>query len=107
MAADIRVKVDPVQLEQAAGQFENKCTECTNLVKQITNLVNTLRSNWRGRAADEYCKKLNELAKEIEDIKKIIMEHVNDLRAAKKVFDQVEDTTTVDAMNLNADVLSY
>ena len=103
----IKLKVSTAQLESAAGQFDTKRQECVALVRKITGLANTLQQTWKGEASKLYCSKLTELAKEIQDIEKIINEHVNDLRAAKKVFEQAEENVGVQANNLNADVLSY
>lgn len=103
----IQLKVSTAQLEAAAQQFDAKREECVQLVQRIVDLANTLQSRWKGEASRAYCHKLQELAGEIRDIQAIINEHVNDLRAAEKVYEDADKNVAVAANQLNADVLSY
>ena len=103
----IQLKVSTAQLEAAAREFDTKRDECTRLVQKIVDLANTLQNRWKGEASNAYCRKLQELANEIRDIQKIINEHVNDLRAAEKVYEDADKNVAVAANQLNADVLNY
>jgi len=103
----VTVVVSSSQFEDGARQFEQSRKNCEQAVKKMMNTCTGLKNKWKSPAATQYYNKLQQLSGELEDIKRIINEHVNDLREIKKIFEQAEDTAANKIGSLNTDVLHY
>ena len=103
----ITVKVSTQQLEAAAGKFDTVRGECIAKVREMMNIADNLKGSWKGEAANNFYNKLQQIAGDLNDMDRIINEHVLDLRAIEKVFETTENEVGVRNASLNADVLSY
>lgn len=103
----VTVKVSSAQLEAAAQRFDASRTKCEQIVQKMMRTCTGLQSKWKSPAATQYYNKLSQISGDLNDMKRIINEHVNDLREIKKIFETTEDNAAVKAASLETDVLSY
>ena len=103
----VTVKVSTAQFEAAAAQFASIREDCIRKVRMMMNTCTGLKGSWKGEAANNYYNKLQQIQGDLEDMKRIIDEHVNDLRAMEKVFERAETDVAVKAAGLETDVLHY
>jgi len=105
--ASITVHVRSQDLENGAKQFDQSRRNCENLVKKMMNTCTGLQNKWKSPAATKYYQKLQALSNDLEDIRRIINEHVNDLREIKKIYEKMDSDAVNVANSLTPDVLSY
>lgn len=105
MATTFKVSTD--QLELASNAFDSSRNKCINLARRIMNIAGELKGSWQGDAATAFYNKLQGIQGDINDINKIINEHVQDLREIANVYKQTEDTVKAQSSGLQSDVLSY
>ena len=103
----VTVKVSSAQFEAGARQFEQHRAKCKQLVQQMMNTCTGLQSKWQSPAATQYYNKLKQIQGDLNDMERIINEHVNDLREIKKIFEVTEDNAATKTASLETDVLHY
>lgn len=103
----ITVKVSTAQLEDAARRFDDSRNICTNKVREMMNIAGNLRGSWKGEAANNFYNKLCQIQGDLNDIQKIINEHVNDLKVIEKNYVNAENEAARQSTSLDSDVLSY
>lgn len=102
-----KFSVSTDELEIAANAFDASRNKCVNLAKRIVTAGGALKGSWQGDAATAFYNKLVGIQGDIQDINKIINEHVQDLRDIANVYKQTEDTIKGQTSGLQSDVLSY
>ena len=102
------LKVDISKLTSTANSLKNTGSQIAKLTQNMTNTVNKLTGNvWSGDAASAYTKKFKGLQDDIERIKKMIDEHVNDLQEMARTYKKSEDESKVLANALSSDIIVY
>ncbi len=100
------LKVDISKLTSTANSLKNTGSQIAKLTQNMTNTVNKLTGNvWSGDAASAYTKKFKGLQDDIERIKKMIDEHVNDLQEMARTYKKSEDESKALANALSSDVI--
>ena len=103
----ITLKVRTSEFESAARQFDASRDKCVQMVRKMMNTCTGLKGSWKGEAANNYYRKLQQLQSELEGMKRIIDEHSKDLRKMKIVFERAENDVAVKAASVSTDVLSH
>jgi WXG100 family type VII secretion target len=71
----------------------------------MMEIVTQTSSYWEGEAREAYVNKFNQLQDDIEKIHKMIQEHVTDLEAMAKTYQEAEQKSMDTANQLAGDVL--
>ena len=107
MAASYTFKVSTDDLERGAKAFDNSRNKCVQIARKIMAVGDELQGTWEGDDATTFFNKLKGIEGDINDISKIINEHVLDLRKAAQEFKAGMDTSKAKASGLQSDVISY
>lgn len=104
MAATI--KVTTAKLRSTAAAFNSDGNAIKKLTSEMTREVNQLSGKvWSGEAANAYKKKFNGLQDDINRMVKMINEHVSDLNAMAKVYENADTQAKSVANSLNDNVI--
>ncbi len=99
------ILVTPEQLERTATEFNNIMAQVQNLASQMTDMVNGMSAKWQGDASTAYKTKFNQLNDDIDRMKQMISEHVNDLNEMANVYRTKEQINTELGNSLAGDVI--
>ncbi len=97
--------VEPNQLENAADDFSLIMGQIANVTSEMMSQVSGLNAKWQGEASSAYLNKFNQLEDDINRIKAMIQEHVNDLKQMAQVYEQTESINEGAVQALSGDVL--
>ncbi len=101
------LKVDTQSLARTANSFKTTGTQIARLTQNMTDTVSKLSGNvWSGDAAIAYTRKFKGLQDDINRMKKMIDEHVDDLLAMAKQYEQSEKENQQIANGLSDNVIS-
>lgn len=105
MAYTFKVSTD--DLDRAAAIFDGHRQKCVQLARQIINVGGNLKGSWKGDAATTFFNKLNDIQGDINDVNKIIDEHVQDLRKISQQYKTSESNVQSAVSGLQSDVINY
>lgn len=75
--------VTPEALQNAASTFSAQATQVKSLHDDMITKVNAIP--WEGQAAEDFKAKFQQLQKGMDEINRMIIEHVNDLNAIAEI----------------------
>ena len=101
------LNVDPAKLNSTATSFQSTGNQIKSLTTQMTTLVTSLNGEvWSGDAATAYKNKFNGLQDDINRMISMVNEHVTDLQAMAREYEQAESANMTAANALASDVIS-
>lgn len=99
------LNVTPEKLISTAQEFSASGQTISSLTQQMTTMVTGLNSAWTGEAATAYVNKFNQLQDDIEQLNRMIQEHVTDLNEMARVYQDAETANLEVAEGLSIDVI--
>lgn len=100
------LNVDPAKLNSTAASFQSTGNQIKNLTAQMTALVTGLSGQvWSGDAATAYKNKFDGLQDDINRMVSMVNEHVTDLQAMAREYEQAESANLTAANALSSDVI--
>ena len=99
------LKVSPEKLRTTSSEFASEGTVVSSLTQQMMNIVTGLATAWEGEASSAYINKFKQLQEDINQINKMIQEHVSDLDEMAKNYETGEQKNTEAAGALPGDVI--
>jgi WXG100 family type VII secretion target len=97
--------VTPEELLNASSAFSANMSSVQSITTAMMEIVTQTSGYWEGEAREAYVNKFNQLQDDIEKIHKMIQEHVTDLEAMAKTYQQAEQKSMETANQLSGDVL--
>lgn len=104
--ADYTINVTPEKLESTAKDFNSKANEVQKLTNNMLTLIQSTNATWKGNAATKYKNQFEALKKDMNQMYKMIQEHVSDLNAIAKNYEAAEAENENAARALETDVIS-
>lgn len=102
-----KLNVDPAQLRQAANAFDDMGNQIKGLTNSMTDTVRQITGDvWSGDAASTYVNKFNGLQDDIDRMIRKINEHVADLNAMARTYEETENKNQELANTLQVDAIS-
>ena len=100
------LKVDTKSLTKAANSFKTTGSQIQKLTQNMMDTVNKLTGNvWSGDAAKAYTTQFKGLQDDMQRMHRMINEHVSDLTAMAKEYEQSEQKNQHLAKALAKDVI--
>ena len=100
------IKVDPQKLISTADDFEGTSQQVKGLTDRMLELARGLNSKWEGDAANAYTTKFNALDEDMNQIYRMIQEHVKDLGEMAQQYITAENANVEAGNALLSDVIS-
>ncbi len=100
------LKVTPEKLIATASEFSTSGNTVNSLTQQMMSIVQGLSSAWQGEASSAYIAKFNQLQGDIDQMNRMIQEHVTDLNDMARNYQDAETAGQDIAAGLAADVIS-
>ena len=97
--------VTPAELKTTASTFQGKAGEVKSLHDEMISKVNALSGSWTGDASTAYKGKFSSLQASMDQINRMIMEHVNDLNNMADEYERAESAAMTAASELPASTL--
>lgn len=97
------LKVTPEELIATSTEFSSADSEVSNLTKQMLETIRSIAS-WIGEANTSYVTKFNTLETEMNKIHAMIDEHVQDLLAMARNYQDAETANMETAQALQSDI---
>ncbi len=82
--------VTPEKLIETANRFQGIFENATNTIAQMVNTVKNLSGKWEGEASTTYLNQFNKLETDMSKLKRMILEHVDDLIAIAEQYKKAE-----------------
>ena len=99
------IKVDTSKLRTTASALGSTSSQVVSATKSMTETVNSLTGAvWTGEAASAFTKKFSELSGEIQQIDKMVQEHIDDLNKIAEGYDKAEEENKAAANALASDL---
>ncbi|MGI6010703.1 MAG: WXG100 family type VII secretion target [Ruminococcus sp.] len=102
---DGTLKVTPEKLIAAASEFSAQGNTVSSLTQQMMTIVQGLSSVWQGEASSAYLARFQQLQGDIDQMNKMIQEHVQDLNDMARNYQSAEDAGKDIAAGLASDVI--
>lgn len=100
------LRVTPEKLISTAAEFGSSGQTVSSLTQQMMSIVTGLSSVWQGDAATDYISRFSQLQGDIDQMNRMIQEHVTDLNEMARVFQEAEAANQETAAGLATDVIS-
>lgn len=100
-----KILVAPEQLEQTADSFAGQMTAVRGIADEMLSKISSLTASWEGSASSAYITKFNLLQTDMENIQRMINEHVNDLRAIAEGYHAAEAVNVGAAEALSGNII--
>ncbi|GFN30950.1 WXG100 family type VII secretion target [Paenibacillus xylaniclasticus] len=81
-----RIKVDPSQLETAAGKIRDQATEYQKLYNQLYNDVAHMGNAWKGEDNRAYTQQIDGFKDDLENMKRLMDEFARFLTESAKAY---------------------
>lgn len=106
MAYTGQVLVTPEQLESTSNEFSSIGQQVATSTQQMLDIVKNMGATWQGEASTAYLTKFNNHNEDIQQIKRMIDEHVADLQQMAGIYRKAEQTNQELSNSLANDVVS-
>ena len=104
--ADTRLKVSKEEIVGTIGKFNANFSGVSNTTSQIMTLLDGLKTVCNGEPYDAFHAKAANLNNDMEQIKKMISGHVEELTTVAGIVDQLVQETNAAFSGLPTDVIS-
>ena len=98
--------VTPEEMRSTADNLEGVHGQITTLTQQMLDDARNLASVWEGDAATAYINKFNSLEDDMQKMRNMLNEHVNDLRERAGIYENAEKLNESEANSLPSDAIS-
>lgn len=98
--------VTPEEMKSTADNLEGVQGQITTITQQMLDEARNLANIWEGDAATAYINKFNTLEDDMEKMRNMVREHVNDLRQMAGLYEQAEQANESEANSLPSDAIS-
>lgn len=85
------INVTPQYLSRIAGEVEGNVNDYVSLYRQLNNEVTSLSSRWKGEGNQAYATQIKGFEPEFDKLKKVLLNYVQFLREAAKIYSQTEN----------------
>ena len=103
---DGQLLVTPEEMESTANNLEGVQGQVDNITQQMLEEARNLTTIWEGDAASAYVNKFNTLEDDMQRMRNMVREHVDDLREIAGAYRQAEELNESEAQSLPSDVIS-
>ena len=103
---DGQLLVTPEEMESTANNLEGVQGQVDNITQQMLEEARSLTSVWEGDAATAYVNKFNTLEDDMQKMRNMLREHVDDLREMAGSYRRAEEANSAQAQALPADAIS-
>ncbi|MGN0623821.1 MAG: WXG100 family type VII secretion target [Oscillospiraceae bacterium] len=100
------IRVTPEQLKTTASEIQRIQSEALRTTNSMTEIVNSMRNDWTGDAANMYSQRFNGLQDDMQTLNRILGEHVSDLEEMANTYTLAEDAAEALGSSLASDVIS-
>ena len=105
MANKTYLKVTTEQLKTVSGQFQNDLSNVTSTTDKMMNLINGLSAVCNGDPYDQFNQKAVSLQGDMEQIKKMIQGHEDELMQVAGIMDNAVNAANSTIQGLPTDVI--
>ena len=98
--------VTPEEMKSTADDLEGVQGQITSITQQMLDEARNLANIWEGEAAASYINKFNSLEDDMEKMRNMVREHVNDLREMAGLYENAEKLNESEANSLPSDAIS-
>lgn len=98
--------VTPEEMKATADNLEGLQGQVTTITQQMLDEARNLANIWEGEAASSYINKFNSLEDDMEKMRNMVREHVNDLREMADLYAKAEDANASEINSLPSDAIS-
>ncbi len=98
--------VTPEEMRSTADNVESVQSQVTNITQQMLDEARSLASVWEGDAATAYINKFNTLEDDMQRMRDMLLEHVNDLRQMADLYITAEKLNENEANSLPSDAIN-
>lgn len=99
------IRVTPEKLIGTSQEFDATKSRVVDLTNRMLELVNGMNSIWQGEAANAYTTKFNNLGEDMNQIGRMIAEHVKDLQEIAKAYQEAERINIETTNALASDII--
>lgn len=99
------IRVTPEKLISTSQEFGATKTKVVDLTNKMLDLVNGMNSIWQGDAASAYTTKFGKLSEDMNQIGRMIEEHVTDLLDIAKRYQDAEKVNIENTNALASDII--
>lgn len=99
------IRVTPEKLIGTSQEFETTKSKVVELTNKMLDLVNGMNSIWQGDAATAYTTKFSKLSEDMNQIGRMIEEHVKDLQDIAKRYQDAEKVNIENTNALASDII--
>lgn len=85
-----KLRLDPQQMEQKAGEFDARCTEFTDLVTTMKNMVTDLTEEWAGNSSKAFYDQFESLEPGFNDTAQLITSIAQQLREVSAAMMEID-----------------
>ena len=103
---DGQLLVTPEEMESTANNLEGVQGQVDNITQQMLDEARNLSAIWEGEAATAYVNKFNTLEDDMQRMRNMVREHVDDLRDMAGLYRNAEEMNESEAQSLPSDVIS-
>ncbi len=98
--------VTPEEMRVTANNLEEIQNNIETITDEMINDTRGLTAVWEGDAAEAYIAKFDMLQDDMQKMKNMVLEHVNDLRDMAGIYENAERLNEMEANALADDVIS-
>ena len=103
---DGQLLVTPEEMESTANNLEGVQGQVDNITQQMLEEARNLTSVWEGDAATAYVNKFNTLEDDMQKMRNMLRQHLDDLREMAGLYRRAEELNESEAQSLPADAIS-
>ena len=100
------LKVDPQKLIGTADEFNTTGGQVKSLTDQMITIIDSLKSIWEGEASTTYNTKFHALQEDMDQMYRMIQEHVKDLNEMAQQYITAENANIDTGSSLVDNVIS-
>lgn len=100
------IKVSTDVLVSTSNRFGEQNNKVSQLTRQMLQQVNSLNGIWQGEAQRSYCSKFQKLEHDMDQMRRMIDEHVTELKQMAQNYAKSEEKNTSSFNALKDDYIS-
>ena len=97
--------VTPEKLLETSSRFQGIFQNATTTIAAMMDTVRNLSSKWEGEASTAFLNQFNKLDTDMNKLKRMIQEHIDDLSQIAKTYQQAEEANVSLSTGLPLDAI--